>query len=55
MKTLLLDKTGNVYKILRECFRYNEITYLCELGKWCSIKGDYLFEQGLVESHLLIR
>lgn len=44
MKTLLLDKTGNVYKIVGECTFKGDLIYTGKLGKWCSLKGDYLFE-----------
>ena len=50
MKTLLLNKNGDVYKITGENPNWNGITYMCEKGVWCSEKGDYLFDSGLVYS-----
>lgn len=47
MKTLLLSTKGNVYKVVAD----TKGGYICELGTWCSVKGDYLFDEGIVESY----
>lgn len=47
MKTLLLDTKGNVYKIVSYSLHSG---YICKRGTWCSVKGDYLFDVGLVEN-----
>ena len=50
MKILLLDTKGNVYKIVSYSLHFG---YICERGTWCSVKGDYLFDGGLVEKEFI--
>ena len=52
-KLLLLDKSGDVYKVVSQGYFDDGINYLCEKGTWCSIKGDYLFDVGLVEKEII--
>lgn len=52
-KLLLLDKSGNVYKVASQGYFDDGMTYICEKGTWCSERGDYLFDAGLVEKEII--